>query len=373
MEVALDRDALYYPYIHVRDVNWLKATLLCFPQVRRIVPQDFSLQDLPEVQPFLSTRGARGEPLVSEEPAYLYSAYQAQARLMEHLKHSPPELLAKYSRAQTVSEYSSTSDSFQIHAGKIEPLLDFLRGRDMAWPAREVRAEYPEQWYALHPKLGEAVMSVIAIAIAEEKQLDIVTSSGRIHRALACLDEEAVFANILGDNLSRQTTRATASEMADSLAQIVMLTKFDCSKLSAEQVAELQKDGKDLRKFKNQLLTITQSIPDIRDPVEREKRLKNAANEVIAQWEDYRRSLPRFAVDSLLSAAGWKPPELVASMVGATSTLVLGSGVGLLIGLGVYAGLGVWRGYREKSSSPYQFLNKIEAAGASLAGRFVPA
>jgi len=28
METALDRDALYYPYIHIRDVNWLKATLL---------------------------------------------------------------------------------------------------------------------------------------------------------------------------------------------------------------------------------------------------------------------------------------------------------------------------------------------------------
>ncbi len=28
--VALDRGALYYPFIHIIDVNWLKATLLCF-------------------------------------------------------------------------------------------------------------------------------------------------------------------------------------------------------------------------------------------------------------------------------------------------------------------------------------------------------
>ena len=39
--VALDRDALYYPFIHITDVNWLKATLLCFPRVRRMVPQSY--------------------------------------------------------------------------------------------------------------------------------------------------------------------------------------------------------------------------------------------------------------------------------------------------------------------------------------------
>jgi hypothetical protein len=52
MSSALDRNALYYPYIHVRDVNWLKATLLCFRQVRRMVPPDFHLNDLPELKPY---------------------------------------------------------------------------------------------------------------------------------------------------------------------------------------------------------------------------------------------------------------------------------------------------------------------------------
>ena len=374
MDVALDRDALYYPYIHIRDTNWLKATLLCFPQVRRIVPKDFSLNDRTEVQPFLSITGARGEPLVTEEPAYLYSAYKAQKRLLNRLQASTPELLAKYTRAQSASEYGSSADSFQMHAGKIEPLLDFLRAKEMAWPAREIKADRPQEWYALHPRLGEAVMSVIAIAIAEEKQLDIVTSSGRVHRALACLDEEAVLGNILGQAPRNVQPAAPQTEMVDELAQVVMLTKFDLSRLSAEQIAELQKDGKDLRRFKNDLLKIAQSIPDIPDPIERDRRLKSAAEEVMAEWNRYRRSLPRFAVEALLSASAWRPPELLTGLLaGAASTLVLASGAGLMIGLGVYAGIGVWRGYKEKASSPYQFLSRIVAAGASLAGRPVPA
>jgi hypothetical protein len=59
MNIALDRDALYYPYIHFRDVNWLKATLLCFPQVRRMVPPEFSLNDSPEVAQFTALKGAK--------------------------------------------------------------------------------------------------------------------------------------------------------------------------------------------------------------------------------------------------------------------------------------------------------------------------
>jgi hypothetical protein len=31
--------SLYYPYIHIQDPNWLKATLLIFSQVRRMTPR----------------------------------------------------------------------------------------------------------------------------------------------------------------------------------------------------------------------------------------------------------------------------------------------------------------------------------------------
>src|SRR5688572_29167865 len=115
MDIALDRDGLYYPYIHIRDVNWLKATLLSFPQVRRIVPRGFSLNDRPEIKPFLRETGARGEPLLYEEPANARGAYEAQLRLLRKLEAMPPELLEKYSRSRTAARYRSGPDSFEIH------------------------------------------------------------------------------------------------------------------------------------------------------------------------------------------------------------------------------------------------------------------
>jgi len=381
-DIALDRDALYYPYIHIRDANWLKATLLSFPQVRRIVPRGFSLNDAPEIRPFLRATGARGEPLLSEEPANAQGAYDAQGRLLEKLAAMPPELLEKYSRNRTAPRYRSGPDSFEIHEGKMHPLLDFLESRDLAWRSRQMPARYnaawgrhrPGEWIGVHPALGEIVMSVIAIGIAQQKGLNIVTSSGDVHRALTQLDEDAVIARLGGLKAPRPAKRdGDAAVSADELCQVVMLTSFDLSRLTADQIAELQKDGKDLRKFKTELLKIASAIPDISDPKERDARLKAAAKEVESEWAKYRKSLPRFAADALLSTANWKPPEVLATVTGgAVSGSVLTAAAGLVIGFAIYAGFGFFRAYKEKAGSPYQFLSRIEKAGAILAPKAVP-
>ena len=52
--------ALYYPYIHIQDVNWLKATLLLFSQVRRMVPARFTPDDTPDIELF--TESHKGKP-----------------------------------------------------------------------------------------------------------------------------------------------------------------------------------------------------------------------------------------------------------------------------------------------------------------------
>ncbi len=60
------RKALYYPYIHIRNVNWLKSTLLAFQQVRRMAPPDYPLQDLALVKPFMELEGPVG-PLLAPQ------------------------------------------------------------------------------------------------------------------------------------------------------------------------------------------------------------------------------------------------------------------------------------------------------------------
>jgi hypothetical protein len=200
--------------------------------------------------------------------------------------------------------------------------------------------------------------------------LDIVTSSGRIHHALASLDETEVFDQLLKGQWKTPYKPGIdkSTELANELAELVLTTKFDVSRLTPEQIGELIKDGKDLRQFKNALKPIVDSIPDIPDPEERIRRLRIAAQEVIDQWYEYKKSLPRFAADALLDVSNIKLPEILAGIItaGAYTGLTLASGLGIAIGVVTYSGYGILRKYRENIKNPYRYLSHIEKAGASL-------
>jgi hypothetical protein len=371
MTSVQDRDALYYPYIHIRDLNWLKGTLLCFPQVRRIVPSNFYLNDSEEVQQFMKVKGPRGEPLLTQEYTdyfgYDSDVHHAQIRLLEVLRENAELFRERYSQEAALKDFGNAYDSFEMHAGKLlVELHDYLMETGLGWYTGRIRDENSEnRWVALHPMLGEAVMSVLAIAIAKERKLDIVTISGRVHHSLAVQDENEVLDTLLGKRVKRE--EVPVGEKVDELAEIVLTTTFDLSRLDAEQIAELVKEGKDLRAFKNSLVPLAEELPDIPDPVERQKRLREKGKEVIAAWEAYKNTLPWFAADALVAAGEVSVPALALKVLGAAaSPLTFAAGIGLAVGILTYKGIKTIRQYRERAKSPYSYLTRIEKAGASL-------
>jgi hypothetical protein len=365
MDVALDRPALYYPYIHIHDPNWLKATLLCFQQVRRMVPGGFSLKDSEEVKKFRTLKDASGEPLLYEESLETSSVHQAQGRLVTRLIQHKDLVKQRFSQAATEKEYGTEANGFQVHTGKVlKELREHLVFEELGWYPREEGADH--HWLALHPRLGEALMSVIAIALAKSKGLDIVTPSSRVHHALAAQDEAEVFSDLF--KLEGEPKTASVQEVADELAEVVLVHCFDLSRLSPEQIAELIKEGKDLRPFKNGLVPVAASLGDILDPEERERRLIGKAEEVIEAWRAYRESLPGFAAKAIVSAAELTLPALaIQAMSNASSTLTLAAATGLVISLATYKGLNIWREFKKDTTSPYQYLSRISEAGALLA------
>ena len=104
----------------------------------------------------------------------------------------------------------------------------------------------------------------------------------------------------------------------------------------------------------------------LRNPGEREKRLKQAAAEAIAEWEKYKKSLPKFALDAICESTENKWPDVINSFfLGGGTALGLGVGAGLGIALVSYAGVKVLRKYKERTDSPYGYLNKIAALQAT--------
>jgi hypothetical protein len=47
-------DALYYPYISFRDVNWLKSMAMFYERIYRIVPHGIIPSDNEKLQPLLA-------------------------------------------------------------------------------------------------------------------------------------------------------------------------------------------------------------------------------------------------------------------------------------------------------------------------------
>jgi hypothetical protein len=177
------KGALYYPYIHIRDVMWLKTTLLLFSQVQRMVP------DYPNAAPDDSAE-VRAFPRALLSPADLAAprAITAQKALAKQLLAEDPDFLSKYGCNATRRPLAPNNKGFQINPRKLaEPLKDALRSTKLAWdPDNREPYDLNMEYVELNPRIGEAVMSTLAIAIATGEGLDIVGDrrSGQLHDAL---------------------------------------------------------------------------------------------------------------------------------------------------------------------------------------------
>jgi hypothetical protein len=366
---ALDRDALYYPFIHITDVNWLKATLLSFPHVRRMVPGNYTPNDSRAVREFCEVMGPRKEPLLDSVNLFSPGAVRAEMNLLEKLQANDVFIRSRYSKKRTAQQYPNPADHFRMHDEKI---IHFLYAHLTGGPEEDAlawRTAAPEDrphrasggWFALHPDLGSAILSIIAIAIAKEFGLDIVTDSSSIHHTVVTRNEDEIFDELIGQPAPSHAP--PTHDTLDDLSEIVITTNFDVTRLSASQIAELLADGKDLRRFKDALIPFVASIPPIEDPQEREKRLRAAAEEVIAEWGKYRKSLPKFALDAIFDVTELKWPDLAfATILGGGTTWGIGAQAGLGITLVSYAGLKIWRKYKQVASSPYGYLNRVAKA-----------
>src|SRR5262245_19398979 len=206
-DVALNRDALYYPYIHITDVDWLKAALLSFPRVKRMVPPGYVPVDSPEINEFCNIIGPGNEPLLSTVDLFSDAAKRAEERLLAKLESNDDLIRSRYSHAATLRELGPKADQLRLHDEKIVlNLFNHLIGSEdmnsLAWrttapPGRPDRNQ--GQWLALHPALGSAILAVKAVAISRDLGLDIVTESSSVHQVVASNVEDEIFDTLIGN------------------------------------------------------------------------------------------------------------------------------------------------------------------------------
>lgn len=217
--------------------------------------------------------------------------------------------------------------------------------------------------------MGAAMMSVLALAVAHVKGLSVVTPSGATHQQLLANREEEVFEKLL--EIPLPPGQSTAADVTtEELAHVVITMGFDLTRLNAEQICELLKQGKDLRSFRVAVANFASRIPPGLDAEERRRRLRQEAQEVLDEWNRYSSNLPPFAKEALVDAALDKVPDKAFELgLGATVATVVGALPGLLISVTVSAGVKMFR----KRDTPFRFLSRVnKVADRSIGSIYVP-
>lgn len=240
--------ALYYPYIHIEDINWLRANLLLFPRVERMIPDGFTPdRDGPGVSEF-TMRGEKGEePLLSPTNLFSDRSIEAQKNLATKLRRDSANGLLQelYGKKSTRKMLEQGDYGFQINVWKLYgELRNALQDGRLAWrppnpELYDVRGDYVE----VHPQVGQAVMSTLAVACSDSGGLDIVGDyrSGALHRCLLEKDLDGIYDSWL--SLERRIDpprEATGEELMDFILGI----PADLSVLTPAKIREITKEEK---------------------------------------------------------------------------------------------------------------------------------
>jgi hypothetical protein len=356
--VSASRPALYYPYIHIRSEHWLKATLLCFPRVFRMIPYaEYAPEDSAQIQQYVQP-DKRGARLLDSRGTAAEAALAAQQILLQKLEAHRDFVESTYSRKHAGQQ----DEGYLIHDAKMDVgLREYLLRHRLAWPAVNPDGVGHRQWLALHHVLGRAIMSTIALAIAQQYGFDIVTDNATTHETLISTDQDQILDGLLGGSIAPSINEATT---ANELGQLVIsMSGVNLKALRPVDIVELKEEKQDFCRFRALLLEKAAELGNIPDATERCERLRPVAEEIVQAWHDYRRALPKRLAQLLFDASKVKVPDVVATaLANVTTTAAAGAAAGFAVCLLTYGGMRVYGDYRQRSTSPYRWLSRITAA-----------
>ena len=341
------REALYYPYIHIRDERWLKATLLCVPTVARIVPDTYIPEDDPAIAQYAKTPGPNGM-LLQTVPARSPAAFDAQRRLLEFFGNNEVEIIAKYNR-----QNSPKTDDYWLHVEKFnKELLEYLRKKDLAWPSHDPSAYGHREWYALHPTLGSAVMTTLGLSIARDQHYDIVTPNAKYHETLLATDEAELTRTLLNGPMYAKSTAAQARHELAQLA--IALTDVNFQAITPNIIAELQASPH-LERFQRAIRESAVQLETKREPEEYQETLSAAAEAIIDGWRETKNDLVnKFKVPLITSGAALTGMAIKAQL-GLAKPEALAIDAGIAVGVLTY---NITKALRAQAG-PYQYLTEI--------------
>ncbi len=395
--MAAQLDALNYPYIRVRSLDWLKRTLLIFPHVVRMTPEFRAPAEDPQVSAFTGVESDR-YPLLRAAHLRSQHVHDAQlelvAELRSWLEQDRDGFRARYgqqaaglSTASLIGENLtlwerrlSPHATFQIHAYKLlYELTAFLRQENLVWHPNIEVAHGPD-YLEMHPHLGEAVMATLAMACAENEGLQVVTEFPGLHGKLLGTPREKILTACL-DGI-----KPTGATFGQQIAEFLVYRRCNVDMLSAENIVALKDERAALADFRSKLEDLAKSLPPtIYSEKVLGEHLEDTINDMFKEWEKEQANIGHASrlffgegfgsefkkIAEKLAEAAMKPETGLDAAKGAliggiTGHVLTGVGAGFTIAV-VFRGLESWgKARREAKTSPLRYLTRIKEQGVSF-------
>src|ERR1044072_4054837 len=285
--------ALYYPYINIDNVEWLRANLLIFPCVKRMIPSTFTPRDTYAVKGLTEWSGDQ-EPLLKPANLFTQRCRRAQTNLAGKLERDArnKSFMLRYGQRAARTLVDQRDHGFQIHAQKLsDDLKEALAGNALAWnPVNREHYDKNSEYVEVHPRVGEAVMSTIAIACAQDDGLDIVGDerSGELHSCLLQKELNRVYESWLGLEDDIDPPQPASGE---GLMEFFLGAYVNLSRISVNRLRELADDREAIDDLIGSLRVEAAKIPNMGSEEKREHEFKEAASRILKKWENDRLNL----------------------------------------------------------------------------------
>ena len=147
------KNALYYPYITFKDINWLKSMAMCYENIYRIVPDNIIPEDPDTLQPLL------------EDPSV--GAMINPVPYTERVGDLFLDKIQDWSAAALISTEEEERDFSRLHTDKTDKKV------------RELFASLgyceTDNWLNIPTELASNYMLFLATEIGRRNQLDLIT------------------------------------------------------------------------------------------------------------------------------------------------------------------------------------------------------
>jgi hypothetical protein len=266
---VMDSLALYYPYIHVRDDTWLKYTALYWPNMRRLRPTGYPVNDSPvarilreDVGWLIDMTPPRWAAAMIGLPFLELLTAQAPALRdrfgLKNIEHwSVREGLNTHAQGAGWLSFDAAAPDVDIddrlgyvHASKIESAT--VSAAVEAGLATTTRGD-DGTWVGMHPELASVYTCALTEHIALGDRMHPVTDQLMAHTALSGWSVDRLAQVLLGEHVAEVDTSESSVEAVDSFVLMAFETVVpaDLTAVSVDKIIEVrEKFGRELDAFR---------------------------------------------------------------------------------------------------------------------------